>query len=260
MAHDLELLEKAQDARRGLTHYPFFFLRVSREGDGLKIQNGFSLAPQTAEAKAKQQDTQLREAAEMYEGYFLDQMVRAMRSTIPKEEGILKKNFAEQIFQGQLDQQYTEAWTKKGGVGLADMIYSQINERMQGMKAGNPQKGVIPIAPKKEVHGIPAADSIQMKTLPAEPNAKLNYRFEIPSPSGGGFEAQSPMSGKVVESKSLSDGWNTVRLDHGQGLRSELTFPGSPAQISAGTEVEAGQRLGILDSSRPVLAWKLDWT
>jgi peptidoglycan hydrolase FlgJ len=187
--------------------------------------------------------------------------VRAMRSTVPKEDGILKKNFAEQIFQGQLDQQYVEGWTQKGGVGLADMIYSQINDRIQGLKAGNPQKGVIPISPKTEAHGIPASgDSIQMKTIPPEKGAKLQYRFEVPNPSGAAFEAQSPMSGKVVESKALSDNWNTVRLDHGQGLQSELTFPGSRAQLGAGTEVQAGQRLGLLDSSRPVLAWKLDWT
>ncbi len=226
----------------------------------MKIQNGISLTPPSAEVKAQQQDKQLREAAEMYEGYFLDQMVRAMRSTVPKEDGILKKNFAEQIFTGQLDQKYVENWTKKGGVGLADMIYNQISERVQAAGKQIPMnRGMLPIAPKSEAHGIPSSDSIQMKALPASPEAKLQYRFEVPNPSGAGFEAQAPLGGLVLESRKLSEGWNTVRLDHGQGLTSELTFPGQQAELVTGSEVQAGQRLGLLDSSRPVLAWKLDW-
>jgi flagellar protein FlgJ len=227
----------------------------------MKIQNGISLTPADAETKLQQQKTAMRDAAEMYEGYFLDQMVRAMRSTVPKEDGILKKNFAEDIFSGQLDQQYVENWTKKGGIGLADMIYNQMSERLNGLGKGLPlNKGVLPISPKKEFHGVPASDSIQFKTLPAGKPTQAQYRFEVPNPSGAAFEAQAPMDGKVMESKALTEGWNMVRLDHGQGLQSELTFPGASAQIGLGQEVRAGQRLGLLDSSRPVLAWKLDWS
>lgn len=227
----------------------------------MKIQNGISLTPADAETKLQQQKTAMRDAAEMYEGYFLDQMVKSMRSTVPKEDGILKKNFAEQIFSGQLDQQYVENWTKKGGVGLADMIYNQLAQRLEGQGKGFPlNKGILPISPKKEFHGIPSGDSIQFKSLPVGKQTQAQYRFEVPNPSGAAFEAQAPLAGKVVESKALTEGWNIVRLDHGQGLQSELTFPGANAQIGAGTEVQAGQRLGLLDSSRPVLAWKLDWS
>ena len=217
----------------------------------MKIQNGISIAPPSAESK----DTQLREAAQMYEGYFLDQMVRAMRSTVPKDAGILKKNFAEEIFTGQLDQQYVENWTKRGGVGLADMIYNQIRERVQPFQ-GVKQQGVIPLSPKPEMHGVPTTDSIQMKMIPS---AQLEYRFEVPNPSGGVFEAQAPMSGKVLDTAKIGDGWSAVLLDPGQGVTSELTFPGSCAQIGPGDQVGTGQRLGLLDSGRPVLAWKLDW-
>ncbi len=99
-----------------------------------------------------------------------------------------------------------------------------------------------------------------MKSVPPGPQGKLEYRFEVPNPDGTPFEAQAPYAGQILESKTLGEGWNLVKLDHGQGLTSELTFPGSLPEIGAGKEIAAGQKLGRIDSARPVLAWKLDWT
>jgi Rod binding domain-containing protein len=230
----------------------------------LKIQSSTLPIQPNAEEKAAKLDGQLRDASQMYENYFLNEMVKAMRSTVHRDGGMMKPSFAEKIFEGQLDQQYVDGWAKKGGIGLADMIHQQISERYQA--ATNQKKGVfslkgsLPIAPKKEPHGIPATDSMQMKAIPPGPQSKLEYRFEVPNPSGAPFEAQAPYAGKVVESKTLGEGWNLVKLDHGQGMSSELTFPGSLPEMGSGIEVEAGQKLGSIDSSRPVLAWKLDWT
>lgn len=229
----------------------------------MKIDSNFkTLQPQSAEQKAAKVDGQLREAAKMYEGYFLNEMVRAMRSTIPRDENSpLKQSFAEKIFEGQLDQQYVENWSNKGGIGLADMIHQQISDKYlatSGKKPFLPQ-GPLPIAPKKEMLQVPA-ESIQMKAIPSDPEAKLEYRFEVPHPMGGTFEAQAPGKGTVSEARTIGEGWNLVKLDHGQGMSSEMTFPGKLAENVLNTEVEPGQKLGVLDSSRPVLAWKLDWT
>ncbi len=227
----------------------------------MKIQNQFPLK-QSSETKAAEMDRNLREAAKMYEGHFLDQMVKAMRSTVPREEGLIKQNMAEKIFTEQLDQQYVQGWTNKGGVGLADLIYSQVKERYMATtkKDFSQPHQALPIAPKKDPGGLRSPDSIQMKMLPIGPGAKLNYRFEVPDPSGSPFEAQSPLGGSVKEARALGEGWNLVRLDHGQGLESELTFPGAMTELRPGEAVEAGLKLGVLDSGRPVLAWKLDWT
>jgi flagellar protein FlgJ len=229
----------------------------------VKIQNGYSLKPQDQTELAEKRDHQLKDAAKMYETHFLNEMVKAMRKTVPKEEGILKRNFAEQIFSEQLDSQYVEGWSNKGGVGLADMIYAQLKDRLGGTEGRKvPAGGMLPISPKKEPYGVKPTESIQMKTIPPATGAKLQYRFEVQDSVAEGeqFEAQAPMAGKVIEARKLEEGWNLVKLDHGQGLLSELTFPGQVTQSAAGTEVEAGLKLGYLDPARPVLAWKLDWT
>jgi flagellar protein FlgJ len=231
----------------------------------VKIQNGFSLKPATPEAKAAQQDAALRDAAKMYENHFLNEMVKAMRSTVKQEDGLIKHNMGEKIFAEQLDQKYVDNWSQKGGVGLADMIYAQIKEKYFGADSKHIQglKQMMPIAPKHEMHGIPAVDSIQMKAIPQAPgSSKLGYRFEVPSPTGSPFEVRAPMPGKIAGVEKLDQGWSSVKLDHGGGLRSELTFPGALDQTvteeAVGRDFEAGQRLGILDSRQPALAWNLD--
>lgn len=231
----------------------------------MKIQNGVSLKPSSPQELKAQRETQLREAAKMYETHFLNEMVKSMRKTVGDEDGgLIKKNMAEKIFGEQLDNQYVENWANKGGVGLADMIYNQINERyLEGTKRNFLQKpGVMPIVPRKDPSGIQPMDSIQMKMIPPTAGHKLEYRFEIPeaAANGLGFDALAPLEGHVVESAQLGDNWSVVKLDHGQGVTSELTFPGRLAPIDAGRAVGAGLRLGTIDPSRPVLAWKLDWT
>jgi flagellar protein FlgJ len=228
---------------------------------GLKIQNGFSLKPPTPEVKRADQDAALKDAAKMYENHFLNEMVKSMRTTVGSEEGFIKPSFAEKIFTEQLDQQYVDGWSQKGGVGLADMIYTQIKDQMGASeKHIQPLKHMLPIAPKKDLNGVGTPDSIQMKALPPQGSAKMSYRFEVPNPSSGGFEVQAPMPGKVTEATRLDQGWNLFKLDHGDGLTSEMTFPGQSAAIGLGSDVQAGQRLGILDLKSPVVAWNLDWT
>jgi peptidoglycan hydrolase FlgJ len=227
----------------------------------VKIQNGISLVPQSAEAKLKDQDAHLKDAAKMYETHFLNEMVKAMRSTVHNDDGPIKPNFAEKIFSEQLDQQYVDGWANKGGVGLADMIYSQIKEKYYGSdhkQIQGIQKNMLPIAPQKSPIGIPSTDSIQMKTIPSENPKSLGYRFEVPDASRGGFEVRSPMAGKLASVERLDQGWNILALDHGDGLTSRMTFPGQVTDSSIGRELTPGQRLGILDPSRPVLAWNLE--
>lgn len=226
----------------------------------MKIQNQFALK-MSPEQIAEKRDGQMREAATMYENHFLNQMVKAMRSTVNREDSLMRPNMAEKIFSEQLDQQYVEGWGKKGGVGLADMIYNQIRERYAGASKKDfgraPQ--VLPLAPKADANGVKSSDSIQFKTIPAGDGAKMEYRFEVTDPSGASFEALSPMGGHVLEARRLGDGWNSVRMDHGRGIESELTFPGHMTEMSPGQALPAGQKLGVLDSARPILAWKLDW-
>ena len=229
----------------------------------MKIQNGFSLKSLSPAERAAKQDESLRNAAKMYETHFLNEMMKSMRSTVNRDENsFMKPNMGEKIFSEQLDQQYTENWANKGGVGLGDMIYNQIKDQYMNTTKkdfAHPQK-MLPIAPKAGPGGIQNPGSMQMKFIPTDKPTSASYRFTVPEPLGTAYEARAPMPGRVTEASQIGDNWNLVKLDHGRGLHSELSFPGPPPTIAGGEDVASGQKLGMLEPDRPVLAWNLDWS
>ena len=70
---------------------------------------------------------EVRQAAQMFESYFLQLMFREMRKSDFGERGFMPKSNAEKIFTDMLDEEMaTQAATTGGGMGLADMIYKQM--------------------------------------------------------------------------------------------------------------------------------------
>ncbi len=63
----------------------------------MKIQPTALPITQSPEEKAKKIDGQLREASQMYENHFLNEMVKAMRSTVRRDDGLLKHGMAEKF-------------------------------------------------------------------------------------------------------------------------------------------------------------------
>ncbi|MCB0341284.1 MAG: rod-binding protein [Pseudobdellovibrionaceae bacterium] len=92
----------------------------------------------------------MRQASQMYEQHFLREMVKAMRSTV-QNGGLMEPTMAEKIYREKIDDSYVESWANKGGIGLGDMIYNQLRERLQAQNAKgfHEQKGALPIANEK---------------------------------------------------------------------------------------------------------------
>lgn len=87
-----------------------------------EIQN---LDQNTAAAKEKK----LREAAEGFEAIFIQQMWQSMRASLPKE-GIMHSR-EEQFWQGMYDQELGKSMASAGGIGLADMMMSQLSKKLE---------------------------------------------------------------------------------------------------------------------------------
>ena len=71
----------------------------------------------------------LRKAAHELEAVFLSQLFKAMRATVPTEEGFLGSSESEEIFSEMLDEMFSQfaARQLKGGIG--DALYRQLNRR-----------------------------------------------------------------------------------------------------------------------------------
>ncbi|SDF57633.1 rod-binding protein [Desulfovibrio legallii] len=75
-----------------------------------------------------QQEKKLREACQGFESIFIQKMWQEMRNTLPKSN--LLQGREEQFWQGMYDQELAKKMAAAGGVGLADMMYAQLSQRL----------------------------------------------------------------------------------------------------------------------------------
>lgn len=74
-------------------------------------------------------DEKLKDVSKLYEQQFLQEMMRAMRSTVDHSE-FSKPSMGEKIYKDQLFDQYAQSWVENGGNGLADMIYRELKDKI----------------------------------------------------------------------------------------------------------------------------------
>jgi flagellar protein FlgJ len=215
----------------------------------MKIDRQIALK-QDPQTRTASQEEQLHKAASMYEEHFLGEMVKAMRTTVHREDGFVKPNMAENIFSEQLDQQYIEGWTKKGGIGLGDMIYNQLHERIfPNKKDFSKPAGPIPFDKSKGGFQI-KVDKTDLK------QGQVTFRGDNASPLVQSTPVQSPWSGQIASAQT-GDGWSHVSILHDNQLRSDLAFQGPLGQLKVGEKVGAGDAIGLLALDSPTLRWQV---
>ena len=75
------------------------------------------------------EEKELKALAQQFEGIFMNQLMKAMRATLPKE-GMLS-SFSVDMYESMFDQEVAGEMSKGKGMGLADVLYTQLS-RMNG--------------------------------------------------------------------------------------------------------------------------------
>lgn len=88
-------------------------------------QDAESFAQILQEASKQQDDKALMNACQQFESYFMHQMLKGMRATIP-ESDLVEKSFGRGIYQDMLDEQYGKEMAQAGGIGLAKILYQDL--------------------------------------------------------------------------------------------------------------------------------------
>lgn len=70
----------------------------------------------------------LKKAAQDLEQVFLSMMLKTMRNSIPKA-GLLEESNQRKIFEDMMYDEYAGQMARAGGIGLADMIVSEFEQR-----------------------------------------------------------------------------------------------------------------------------------
>lgn len=218
---------------------------------------------------AEQMDQKLKDVSKLYEKQFLREMVKAMRGTVT-EGGFIQANQAEKIFKDQLDNEYVESWGDNGGIGLSEVIYQQLVDRI------GPQMGIRP-HPQKP-HGPLKLDEKSILHQPfkykmhsdAEKTGKVTVQFDVPSSQEKvASDVTMPWGGSVLGIKKLDLNEFFLDLTHENGMKSQVVFKGSlsdelqkiQGQLqtgSTGEPLEAGQSLGVLGPEAKSLFWTVE--
>ncbi len=83
-------------------------------------------APAAPLSAKDQRDATLMKSASQLEGMFVQQLYKAMRETVPQQEGIVSGGAGEDIFTGLLDQHLAAETPKQWEHGIAQALYRQL--------------------------------------------------------------------------------------------------------------------------------------
>ncbi len=199
-------------------------------------------------------DAKLREVSDMYEKHFIKEMMKQMKATLP-EGGLLKKNNAEEIFQDQLDDQYSGEWNKRGGFGISDMIFKQLSEKF-GTKDQNLEKPVGPIELNESTKMLKMPNANE-QTYKIHPHSSDNKNIDVKSPW---VDVTSPWAGTLQNKNQMDNDQTSYRIKHDNGLESLIVIQGGATEqtrhLSQGDQIQAGDNLGKADGTSP-LFWTI---
>lgn len=83
----------------------------------------FKKIDQTADTP---KEGKLKEACQNFEAIIIQQMLTAMRKTVPKD-GLFASGYAEDMYQSMYDEGLSKEIASGKGLGLADILYQQLS-------------------------------------------------------------------------------------------------------------------------------------
>ncbi|VAX33215.1 Flagellar protein FlgJ [peptidoglycan hydrolase] [hydrothermal vent metagenome] len=86
-----------------------------------------------AESGEYKGEEELKKLAQQFESIFMNQLMKSMRATLPKD-GLLS-SFSVDMYESMFDQEVAGEMSKGKGMGLADVLYTQLS-RMNGTAPG----------------------------------------------------------------------------------------------------------------------------
>lgn len=102
-------------------------VKQAQELKQLKVA-GENLEKTAGNADTSEGASKLKDACVQFEAMFLDLMYKEMRKTVP-EDSLLGDSNADNILRSMHDTEMTKNLAQAGGVGLADMLYRQIQKQ-----------------------------------------------------------------------------------------------------------------------------------
>lgn len=165
---------------------------------------------------SKLKEKKLREACQGFEALFIQKMWEGMRASLPKE-GLLHSR-EEQFWQGMYDQELGKSLAANGGIGLADMMMSQLGKNLHNaseIAANSTTRRPMAVAP------VPLLPPVEKK--PEQPVAKPEEIAETEKASPVESALADLYSGLAEQPSAPSDAPQQVSTVGSPGLLPNAT-------------------------------------
>ncbi|MCH9030898.1 MAG: rod-binding protein [candidate division Zixibacteria bacterium] len=114
----------------------------------------------------------LKKATQDFEAFFMTQMLKSMRSTIPKSESdnsIVGGDMGKETFETLFDQELGQIVARKSRNGLGDILYNNLVKKLNAQFSdGNSEKADITIMERSSHSTRQDSGSLRKNSLPEE--------------------------------------------------------------------------------------------
>ena len=155
-------------------------------------------------------EVKLKKACQDFEAVFIGQIWKQMRSSVPKD-GLLNSK-EQESYMSMFDQELSVKMSQSGGIGLSDMLYANLSERL--VNASRDTSSTAPLnSLERSAEGKPAArpPAVQPRTL-----AALTAQHEAEMLARRIEETHQAGLGQALPT-DLEDALRVVRLDGEDG-------------------------------------------
>ena len=118
-----------------------FIPSLQNQGNALSqlTKNKVDQLQKQAESGEFKDEKELKALAQQFESIFVNQLMKSMRETLPKE-GLLS-SFSVDMYESMFDQEVASEMASKRGIGLADVLYAQLSRMNADKPAGDENSG-----------------------------------------------------------------------------------------------------------------------
>lgn len=166
-----------------------------------------------------------REVATHFESLFLEMMMRTMRETRFDDE---VHSSEQDMWHGLLDQQFAQAMSASGGIGLADALVREIR-RLSHLDEQGEDEAPLKFAPVSSARSVRALQAYEAARTDAAPvtSAAATPRHFVQSMLGHAKEAASQLGVApelIIAHAALESGWGKRAIRHSDGRDSYNVF------------------------------------
>ena len=155
---------------------------------------------------SKLRDTKLRKACQGFESIFLFHLLKAMRSTVPKD-GLIESDLGNDIYTGMMDEELAKKISSGKGIGISNILYKEFSKFDSKDQVDQTEKvtQLDRSFPRKEVKISPNSPGLEKVSRFEDHISLAAEKFDVPAglikaviyqESGGDPKAVSPRGAK----------------------------------------------------------------